>query len=383
VDEDFYCRNLEQAVQWRNLIMHAINNTVFFQGNIDYNFLNVPEYKRALLVFVNPHSGSGQAARRWALMEPILEKAGYEITKIDTTHYLHCMEYIQKAPAQDLTKYNGIIAVSGDGLVHEIINGLFTRPDWEAVKDIPVGYLPGGSGNAHLKNICDRAGERCNLESAAYFIAKGKTINMDMTVLELEKKSRVYSFLSVNWSYIADVDLESEFLRCCGGARFEFYGYWRLMALKRYQAKLEYTRTLDLSKMPKLDENIIDTNWDKIDGQFTFLCICNGPYLSEDFNSTPLADYTDGFNDLVTFHGASNTGRVKLAKFLLNAPKGKHVRDGQVVSNTGAKYEKIKAFRLDPQGPTKGIFSIDGERYDAQKLQGWVWEKSLVVFCSR
>ena len=50
----------------------------------------------------------------------------------------------------ELNSYRGIAVVSGDGLVHEIINGLMSREsDWvEAINSIAIGKIPAGSGNA-------------------------------------------------------------------------------------------------------------------------------------------------------------------------------------------------------------------------------------------
>ena len=31
----------------------------------------------------------------------------------------------------DLAEFGGIACISGDGLVHEVYNGLYTRSDWE------------------------------------------------------------------------------------------------------------------------------------------------------------------------------------------------------------------------------------------------------------
>ena len=40
--------------------------------------------------------------------------------------------------------YDGVVSVSGDGGVHEIINGLYKRN--EAMDSIRIGNVPGGSG---------------------------------------------------------------------------------------------------------------------------------------------------------------------------------------------------------------------------------------------
>lgn len=48
----------------------------------------------------------------------------------------------------DLKKYYGIITVSGDGLIHEVFNGLMKRHDWRDAVSTPFGCIPGGSSNA-------------------------------------------------------------------------------------------------------------------------------------------------------------------------------------------------------------------------------------------
>lgn len=43
---------------------------------------------------------------------------------------------------------------SGDGILFEIINGVFERPDWEKVfSEISFGVIPCGSGNGLAKAI--------------------------------------------------------------------------------------------------------------------------------------------------------------------------------------------------------------------------------------
>lgn len=51
----------------------------------------------------------------------------------------------------------------------------------------------------------------------------------------------IYSFLSLEWAMIADLDINSEFLRCMGALRFEVYAAWLILKHKRYLAKLSYS----------------------------------------------------------------------------------------------------------------------------------------------
>ena len=43
-----------------------------------------------------------------------------------------------------LDRFDSIVTVSGDGLLHEVINGLMHREDWQEAMKIPVGVIPGG-----------------------------------------------------------------------------------------------------------------------------------------------------------------------------------------------------------------------------------------------
>ena len=44
----------------------------------------------------------------------------------------------------DLTGLDALIAVGGDGTLHEVVNGLMTRADGRRV---PIAFIPNGSGN--------------------------------------------------------------------------------------------------------------------------------------------------------------------------------------------------------------------------------------------
>ena len=64
--------------------------------------------------------------------------------------------------------------------------------------------------------------------------SKGEARPLDLIKVVFESSNCLF-LLSVTWSYIADVDVELEFLRFLEGWRFYLYGLWRLIRLKRYQ----------------------------------------------------------------------------------------------------------------------------------------------------
>ena len=44
----------------------------------------------------------------------------------------------------DFSRYSALVAVGGDGTLHEVINGMLMRAD---KKRLPIAFIPNGSGN--------------------------------------------------------------------------------------------------------------------------------------------------------------------------------------------------------------------------------------------
>ena len=138
--------------------------------------------------------------------------------------------------------FDGIVSISGDGLIHEIINGLLNRKDhYYNKRKIPIGIIPGGSGDGLAKALLERSGEKLGLEQACLLIIKGQTRLMDITkIISNSRSDPIYSFLSVAWCIISDIDLESEKVRWMGDTRFTLWGVIRTLKIRRYQAALSY-----------------------------------------------------------------------------------------------------------------------------------------------
>lgn len=68
----------------------------------------------------------------------------------DTTRPGHALDVVKSL---QLDKYDGIITVSGDGLVHEILNGLAQHAEPLRALATPVAPIPTGSGNGLSLNL--------------------------------------------------------------------------------------------------------------------------------------------------------------------------------------------------------------------------------------
>lgn len=79
--------------------------------------------------------------------------------------------------------------------------------------------------------------------SCGFLLCKGLVARLDLTSVCLgssPQPQRLFSFLSLAWGFVADVDIESEKYRHVGAARFTVGTLVRLASLRVYQGKLAY-----------------------------------------------------------------------------------------------------------------------------------------------
>lgn len=86
----------------------------------------------------NPQSGDGRVAASLSEILDRLTKDGYDVTVRPTQAPMDAMEYIYNCSQ----KYDRILVVGGDGILHEAVNGLAGQ-NFEPV----LAYLPSGTTN--------------------------------------------------------------------------------------------------------------------------------------------------------------------------------------------------------------------------------------------
>ncbi|MEA5074717.1 MAG: diacylglycerol kinase family protein [Coriobacteriia bacterium] len=90
-----------------------------------------------MLLIVNPEARHGETGPLVPVIEQLLQSAEYDLTL--TTHMGHAAELAREAQGYDL-----LVAVGGDGTVHEVLNGIMARPEGDRPA---LGLIPTGSGN--------------------------------------------------------------------------------------------------------------------------------------------------------------------------------------------------------------------------------------------
>ncbi|PNJ88047.1 SPHK1 isoform 4, partial [Pongo abelii] len=96
-----------------------------------------------VLVLLNPRGGKGKALQLFrSHVQPLLAEAEISFTLMLTERRNHARELVR---SEELGRWDALVVMSGDGLMHEVVNGLMERPDWETAIRKPLCSLPAGS----------------------------------------------------------------------------------------------------------------------------------------------------------------------------------------------------------------------------------------------
>merc|ERR1712150_39124 len=298
---------------------------------------------------------------------------------------------------KNLRVYKGLIIISGDGLVHEVFNGLYALPEWmEIMKDVPFGLMPGGSGNAlncsllhQMKQPFDgmnKLGTNGALDNVMNGLKYQRTTGLDFIEVETDGK-KTLCFLGVTIGLVADVDLGSEFLRFLGYIRAYLLCVLKVIWPKYYHLKLSYlplpldsngkpipVSSDDLSlDLPSLDRSS-PSNWVSEEGDYVLVYATKCPLLDPITVIAPECTLDDGILWLVIID--SSFSRRDALHWLLNSDTAAHV------GKTGVRLIPVRAFRFDPVRP-QGLLSIDAEKYKFGPVQGQILPKKAKLMSAK
>ncbi len=150
---------------------------------------------RSVLVVANPASGRGGGELLGRRVKRVLTRAGLKVETVTTEHKGHAREYIRDL--DDIDRFDSIVVVSGDGVVHEVVNGLYENKSCDStqMRTPKLSVVPAGSGNAlakslsHLKSKTKDSGEE-HIWSCVSSVIRGGTHPMDLFKLTLKKETR-------------------------------------------------------------------------------------------------------------------------------------------------------------------------------------------------
>ncbi|KAI0818747.1 ATP-NAD kinase-like domain-containing protein [Irpex lacteus] len=293
---------------------------------------------RHLLVLVNPKSGPKIA--------PLFKAAHCTTDVTFTTHYRHAIEIVKSIP---LDKYDAIVTVSGDGLVHEVLNGLAAHENPMQALKIPIAPIPTGSGNALALNLLGLQ-EGFDVSAAALNAAKGLPCRRHLSMTQGDK--RILSFVSQRWgSWLSSMLIPST------------YVHGRRVSIKVVEAdkqkmfdNFHATRSEPAggSSLPPLlyKDEPTGEGWITFDNRFV-LYAGKGPYVARDLMQFPVSHPNDGCIDVVI-------QEVVPRKEMISMIDG--ADEGRAFWAEKQRYFKAEAYRVETHAPNSSL-SIDGERY--------------------
>uniref|UniRef100_F7AUX7 Sphingosine kinase 1 n=1 Tax=Ornithorhynchus anatinus TaxID=9258 RepID=F7AUX7_ORNAN len=350
-----------------------------------------------VLVLLNPRGGTGRALKLFEQrVQPMLAEADVAFTLLLTERPNHARELVREV---ELARWDALVVMSGDGLMHEVVNGLMERPDWETAIRKPLCTLPGGSGNALAASVNHYAGNEqvTNeelLTNCTHLLCRGLLAPMDLLSLQTASGRRLFSLLSLAWGFIADVDVESEKYRRLGETRFTLGTLLRLAALRTYKGRLAYlpregpTPPAPASSDPSPPvsgsddpsppasgpkdsllvplEQPVPAHWTVVpEEDFVLVLALLQSHLGTEMRTAPMARGADGIIHL--FYVRAGISRVSLLRLFLAMERGAHLDQGC----THLVHVPVSAFRLEPRAG-RGMLTVDGEVMPTEAVQGQV-----------
>lgn len=332
---------------------------------------------KKFLVIVNPFSGTKSGKTIYeTIVKKMMNESSIEHDVLITEYGGHAIERMTRkenedSKERDISEYDGLIVLGGDGILSEVLQGLHKRDDYDdLMKKLQFGIVGCGTSNGLAASILYAAKERYGQLESTFLICKGRCTQLDLAHYETVSKTYT-SFLTFSWGMIADIDIESEVIRFMGILRNDIWAVWRLINLRSYKATFSYLPADKIShithQLPPFASDLPST-WVTVQGDFILFWASQVTHASVTTLQSPHSKLQDGvFNILVVRKPCS---RWELMKILLGLESGTHVK------NPKAEFYKCVSYRLDPQ--TEGSFNdIDGEVVEPGRIQGHVIPSSL------
>jgi len=218
----------EGAAEWAASIGRAVDEAM--------------DRPRSLLVFQNPHGGARRAAHVWKnVAAPIMHLAGIAYTVVTTTRKDHCRSFLEEHSGEELGRFDGVVAVGGDGLFQEVLNAVLTLraaggDKAAAAGRLRLGHIPAGSTDAVAYSL---NGTRSQA-TAALHIALGDRAHMDVMRVDTGAGERRFCCCVAAYGYMGDLMAQSERMRCLGPSRYNLAGALTLFRNNSYRARVRY-----------------------------------------------------------------------------------------------------------------------------------------------
>ncbi|KAJ1280263.1 hypothetical protein BS78_04G217600 [Paspalum vaginatum] len=101
---------------------------------------NESDRPKNLMVFVHPLCGKGRGVRNWKTVAPLFDRAKIKTKVIMTERAGHAYDTLSSLSDIELKAFDGVVAVGGDGLFNEILNGILSSRYKASYPPTPEGF---------------------------------------------------------------------------------------------------------------------------------------------------------------------------------------------------------------------------------------------------
>ena len=293
------------------------------------------------LFIINPAAGSRNRTADYSeVIHKLCRERGLDYDIRVSTAPGECRRFAREA-AETGKEYR-LYACGGDGTLNEVVQGA------AGCRNVAVTVFSGGSGNDFVKIFDDPQA----------FFSLERLLDAEEVTFDL---IRCNDEISLN---ICSVGLDARI-------GTDVSHYKRLPLLHGFRA---YAVSTVVNLFKGISEHyVVEVNGERIDGQHTFICVCNGRFYGGGFNPVPEADPTDGALDVLLVKKVS----------LLQVPAviGKYKNGRYKELPKLVRHLKTDAIRILCDKPTP--VNLDGEMITAQVVDMRVAEEKLQFFYPR
>jgi len=250
---------------------------------------------RKVKIILNPMADMGNAWKVADDLRPIINEYG-NADWSGTVYPTHATELARQAGEQG---YDMIIAMGGDGTVHEVVNGIMQLPE---DKRPILGVVPVGSGNDFAHAI----GIPMESDHALDHALKSQPSTIDLGVMTDEHGRKEYFDNTLGIGFDTIVTIRSHKLPFLRG--FAMY----LTAV---------LQTIFLNNTPvKMQIETDDKKWEQSN---LLLTLCNGPREGGGFLIAPDAKVDDGILHYAMIVNVSRLMMLRIVPEVMNGTHGK------------------------------------------------------------
>ncbi|MBE7534324.1 MAG: diacylglycerol kinase family lipid kinase [Anaerolineales bacterium] len=258
-------------------------------------------------IILNPMADMGNAWRVARDLRSITEQRG-NVTWSGTVYPGHAIELAREASEEG---YERVIAMGGDGTVHEVVNGIMQAP--EGKRPI-LGVVPVGSGNDFAHGI----GVVKQSDQALRHALSGEASAIDLALMTDGNGRKVYFDNTLGVGFGAMVTIRSHRLPLLRGFLMYLVSVIQAIVVDHNPIAMK-----------------IQTDSESWEQKVIYLVLCNGPREGGGFLIAPEAKVDDG---ILHYAMITDVSRAMMFRIVPEVMKGTHGRFKEVKMGTCKKF---------------------------------------------